>query len=231
MNQTPQRDDARANRLKKKTNGEVSRFFEDKGRRKRPLALLTLDPLTDRRARSARVVGDQQGRDGDDNDLRVEAHRPIARVESVTCDALVVRRRAAAADLPEPGYPWPARQVGTDRTRISLELFVGNGTRSDDTHVARENVEQLRKFVQAGFSENSADRSDPRIIAQLAIGGPLRGSQRIRLKEPTQTLRRVRDHGAEFQAVEMLSVETDAPMLEQGRPGRGQSRQGKTNDQ
>jgi hypothetical protein len=101
------------------------------------------------RPRLAGVFGNQQSRDGDDQDLCIKGHRPIARIIGVTGDTFRIGRRTSSADLPKPRYSWAARQIGANRARISLKLFVRDRTRSDDAHVALEYVEQLRQFVQA----------------------------------------------------------------------------------
>src|SRR5437870_2708469 len=58
------------------------------------------------------ALGEQNGRDGYDQYFRVQGDRPVAGIKHIARDALVVCRCATTANLPEPGYPWPARQVG-----------------------------------------------------------------------------------------------------------------------
>src|SRR5712664_1473049 len=169
-------------------------------------------------ARSIGVVGNQKGGNCYNQYLRVQGHRPIARIERVACDALVICGRAATADLPKPSDAWPARNISVYGAGIPDELFLGNGARSYNAHVALKDVEQLRQLVQAGFAQDGADRGHPRVVPQLAIGGPLRGCNGIRIKKLAQTLWCVRNNRTEFQAIEMLSLESHTSMTKQRRP-------------
>src|SRR5205085_5457509 len=98
---------------------------------------------------SVRAVG-KEGRDRDDQDLCVERQGPVTRIERVACDALVVARRAAAADLPQAGNSGSASEVLIDRTRVPLQFLVSDGARADDAHLAPQDVEELRQLVEAG---------------------------------------------------------------------------------
>jgi hypothetical protein len=60
------------------------------------------------------VVGEQDGWDRYDQDLRIQGHRPVASIKGIARDALVVRRGASTADLPEPSDTWPTRKVSAD---------------------------------------------------------------------------------------------------------------------
>src|SRR6266702_1089045 len=100
-------------------------------------------------AGSKRSIGNQQRRDGHDQYFYVERHRPIACVIGIAGDALAVRRCAAAADLPQPGYSRSTGKVCADRTVVPLQFLFGHRARANDAHVAPQNVEQLRQLVQA----------------------------------------------------------------------------------
>src|SRR5207248_10867662 len=84
---------------------------------------------------SERAIGNYKGGNRNNQYFCVECHRPITCIKRVTCNALVVRGFAAAADLPQPGDTGSARQVFAYGTRVTLQLFVGHGTSAHDAHV------------------------------------------------------------------------------------------------
>src|ERR1700739_2527366 len=77
----------------------------------------------------------KKGRQREQQYLNVERHRPVVRVERVTCDALIVGGSAAAADLPQAGYSRTTCKVSTHRARIPLKFLIGHRARSNNAHV------------------------------------------------------------------------------------------------
>src|SRR6267143_7078860 len=98
------------------------------------------------------AIGNQKSRNRYNQYLRVESHRPIARIKCVARDALVIRRRTSAANLPQSSDARPARQIGVYGAGIHDQFFLGNGPGSYNAHVASKDVKQLRQFVQAGLA-------------------------------------------------------------------------------
>src|SRR5262249_10323400 len=123
-------------------------------------------------------------------------------------------------DLPEAGDARTARVVGVDGLRISAQLLFGDWSRPHNTHVTSEDVEELWEFIQAGLSQNGANRGDTRIIAQLPRLDPLSCGGAIRFKVAAQAFLRVGRHRAKFQTIETLSIETDTSMSKQHRTRR-----------
>ena len=85
----------------------------------------------------------------------VEAHLPFE------------RNVAAAADLPDAGE---TRCHGKAHAvpRFVFRHFRGNRrARTHDRHVALENVEELRKFVEAELAQYAAERIDTRVVLHL----------------------------------------------------------------
>ncbi|CAH2394657.1 hypothetical protein MES4922_110101 [Mesorhizobium ventifaucium] len=100
--------------------------------------------------------------------------------------------------------------------------FVGNDrTRADATHVAPQDVEQLRQLIQARFAKHLSEEQDTRIAAQLLVGRPLLGGLWIATQMPFEHLLGIRHHGAELVAIEGLSIESNAPVNEQRRTACG----------
>lgn len=79
-------------------------------------------------------------------------------------------------------------------------------SRSDDTHIAFQNVQDLRGLVDAGFSEEFADRGEARIIFGVE-GGAVRVSD----------IRGVHAHRAELVHLEDTTVFTQTWCVVEGR--------------
>ena len=82
---------------------------------------------------------------------------------------------------------------------------MGDGvrTRPHQRHLARQDIEQLRQFVEAGDPQNSADARDARVAT-------------VCLHDLRAVLQHV--HGAEFVDIENLAMLADAALVEDGRP-------------
>src|SRR5260370_1932394 len=86
--------------------------FEDRGREENPACLCSFAYVSERSLPcSISAIGEQEGRDRDNQYFRVQGHRPIPGIKHITGNTLVIRRRATTGNLPEPGYAWPARKI------------------------------------------------------------------------------------------------------------------------
>src|SRR5207248_312805 len=77
---------------------------------------------------------------------QVEAHRPPCEIGEIELDHVLVAQGVRSLDLPEAG------KTGTDEmpacgTVIECVRVDSQGSRSDNAHVATENVHELRELV------------------------------------------------------------------------------------
>src|SRR5262249_35757599 len=118
---------------------------------------------------------------GFEDDLQVEPGRPVFDVVNIQLHHLLERQAVAAADL---------RQAG--QSRLYVKAFavpgfvtfnlVGDGrSRADQRHLALEDVEDLRQFVNAQASKQGADARDPAAVDEFVAGLLVRAEVRIAL--------------------------------------------------
>ncbi len=100
---------------------------------------------------------------------------------------------------------------------VLLEFGHCYRTRTDQAHVAPDDVEQLGQFVQAGAAQEVAHRRDARVAGQLAVPFPFHRGVRIAREQRGQHRVRVPAHGSELQATEEPAVPADAVMAEEDR--------------
>ncbi len=91
---------------------------------------------------------------------------PVLQVVHVEPDRFVPGQVGSAGHLPETG------DAGFDEhppavVPVAVDLAAQRGSGPDQAHVAEDDVEQLRQFVQAEPPEEPAERGDPRIVLQL----------------------------------------------------------------
>ena len=87
------------------------------------------------------------------------------------------------------------------------------GPRSDQAHVAEQDVEELRQLVDGVAAQPLARLGDPRVVLHLEQQGAL---AELALQLGDQGLG-VDDHGAELEAAELLAVAPDPGLAEEDR--------------
>jgi len=116
----------------------------------------------------------------------------------------------ASADLPQSSQSRARLQVEDCRVLIKLEFVFHDGTWTDNTHFAADDVDKLWKLIQAQFTQNTADGSDTRIVLQFAGRLPLLVCLGILLQMVLQYPVGVRRHRPELEAMEEAAVMADA---------------------
>src|SRR5690348_370156 len=123
----------------------------------------------------------------------------------------------ATANLPEPGDAGPAARIIVKSRPIPPYFLTHDGTRAHQTHLAHEDVEELRQLVEAGKTQDVADARDPRIGPELEIAVPFGARGRVGSEDSGQHLVSVRHHGAEFPADKRFAVCADPFVTEECR--------------
>ena len=82
----------------------------------------------------------------------------------------VERNAAPPAHLPKPGEPRPHLEPELVPFLVVLELVLQGRPRPHDGHLSLEDVDELRKFIEARFPQEVSDRGDARIVCQLING-------------------------------------------------------------
>src|SRR5512147_2453558 len=106
------------------------------------------------------------------HNLGVEPQRPVLDIKDVVFDAAAhliegIRLAAEAVDLRPAGdtrLHFVPPMIAADQLRVLLVVFDRVRSRTDHRHVAPEDVEQLREFVEARNAKDSADARDARVV-------------------------------------------------------------------
>ena len=85
---------------------------------------------------------------------------------------------------------------------------MNNWAWANNAHLPTKNVQELRKLIEAGAAEETANGSDPRVTLQLEVTLELSTQRGIRLENTRQNGIRIGPHGAELDAAETLIAPT-----------------------
>lgn len=90
---------------------------------------------------------------------------PVADVPGVELEAAVEADVVAAADLPEAGDA--GRGHADDGQEVADLLFFARQVRAraDEAHLALDDIEDLRQFIEAVLADEFADFRDARVVA------------------------------------------------------------------
>lgn len=114
-------------------------------------------------------VGEQDA-DGLEQDLEVQTERPVGNILGVqTDDLLEVGDLAAATDLPEARDARLDGQAGAMVILVLLPFVHGGRAGPDHGHGTLEDIEELRKFIQTGFSDEFADTGLFRAVGENLV--------------------------------------------------------------
>ena len=83
--------------------------------------------------------------------------------------ACVIGQGAPARDLPQPRDTGSGGQIVGKTLPVFAYLFSDDGPRPNKTHLSHEDIENLGNLVEAGLPKYSSDRSNSRVVAQLAV--------------------------------------------------------------
>src|SRR4051812_30086378 len=108
--------------------------------------------------RSVRAGASEDHADSAEQDHEVRQQVPVAGVAGVERDAGDVIDVVAAADLPQARDAWAAPEIGAERFAVARDLRRDNRSRTDQTHVASQDIDELRQLVEACAPQQLAER-------------------------------------------------------------------------
>src|SRR5262249_9641766 len=107
---------------------------------------------------------------GFEDDLQVQPGRPVFDVVNIELHHLLEREAIAAADLGQAGqsrlYVAPFAVPGF----VAFNLVWDGRSRADQRHLALEDVEELREFVDAQAAKEGADAREPAAVDEFVAG-------------------------------------------------------------
>ena len=148
----------------------------------------------------------------------IEPYRPISHIPRIHLHALVVGGVTPPADLPKSGNAGRNEVVVRDVVAVFYNFLLYDGARSNETHLAADDVEDLREFVEAGTAQEVSDACDTRVVLELKIPFPLFARRRVLREVLCETCLGVLDHRSKFIARERFPVTSDAAMRKGDRP-------------
>ncbi|KJZ30095.1 hypothetical protein TW83_16450 [Paracoccus sp. S4493] len=98
------------------------------------------------------------------------------------------------------------------------QLVPHDRTRTDQAHLALQDVQKLGEFVQAQFPQHVPNGRDTWIVRELALLAPYDRIFRIFFQMLLQNLIAIDDHGPKLPAVELTTVKANAAMTVKHRP-------------
>src|SRR3546814_118234 len=153
-----------------------------------------------------------------EHNLYVRSERPAADILGIELNPPFVIDVIAPTYLPKSGNAWPAAEIILDVLAIARHLGRNDRPRSDQTHIALQDVEDLWQLVEAALAQESADHGYARIVRELEVPIPFRPCGRIATKHLFQHFFRIGHHRAKLPARECPAVLSDARMPEERRP-------------
>src|SRR5580658_8417345 len=125
---------------------------------------------TARRYGLMRSVPPKNRRDRLSDDEQIPDRRPRIHVLVVELHPVLERNIAAPVDLPQAGNALGNAQT-TQRDCVVVRHFARqSGAGTDQRHIAKHYVDQVRQLVDTRAPEKTAERMKPRIVADLKDG-------------------------------------------------------------
>jgi len=110
----------------------------------------------------------QNHRDSLQQDLQVKTKRPVVDILQVEFQPTLERQVAAAGYLPQACQSrLDAEPPALDAPVEEIDIADGHRARPDKAHLAAQDIEQLRQFVDAGLADEAADSGYTRIVGHL----------------------------------------------------------------
>src|SRR5262249_2216607 len=115
---------------------------------------------------------------GSEKDLQVEPWRPVFDVINIELRHLLERQTVTPADLRQAGQTGFDVQTFSVPGFITFDLIWNGRARTDQRHLAFEDVEDLGQLVEARSAQQGADAREPvavdEFVAGLILGAEVR---------------------------------------------------------
>lgn len=149
---------------------------------------------------------------------KIEPYRPISHIPRVHLHALVVGGVTPPADLPKSGNAGRDEVVICNVVAVFYNFLLYDGARSNETHLAADDVENLGELVKTGAAKKMSDARDARVVLEFKIAFPLFARRRVLREVLCKARLRILDHRSKFIARERFPVTSDAAMRKGDRP-------------
>src|SRR5215469_5592280 len=128
-----------------------------------------------------------------------------------------------SADLPQAGNSGDYLESAMVPCLVDLGFVGKRGPGSDEAHVATNDVDNLREFVQAKAPQNPAQRGNPVVVGQLVevrpvvLGCGTLGPNPLSDVLPMLRVARGDPHGAELEHLEWFPADSYPDLAKQNR--------------
>ena len=114
----------------------------------------------------------EDNRNGAPEEHEIQPDAPVMHVPAVHLYALGVVDVAASTGLPHTGNAGEDGVVLLDIFPIPRDFLLDDGTGTDETHLAFEDIQELRQLIEAGLSKEGAALCDAGIVLQFEFSIP-----------------------------------------------------------
>lgn len=133
-------------------------------------------------------------------------------------NAFFICNITAPTNLPHTGDAGQDHAVFAEVVAVAFDFLGDNRARADETHVAADDVPELRQFVKTGFPEEGPELCDARVVFELEVFLPLFAGRGIFLEVFFKGFLGVRDHRLELVAREQHAVFADTLVRKDDMP-------------
>jgi len=130
-------------------------------------------------------------------DPKIQHHVPVVHVPDIQLEPLFPIEPVPAVDLSPTGNARPYLMAAALKIVVAQQVLRQERPRPHDTHIASQNIPELRQFVQAGPSQEAAQTRE-------AFG----------IRQEHAVLISVLGHGSKLQNREFLASRSDPPLPE-----------------
>lgn len=114
----------------------------------------------------------QDNRNGAPEEHEIQPHAPVMHVPAVHLHALGIVDIASSAGLPHAGDAGEDGVVLLDISPIPRDFLLDDRTGTDEAHLTFEDIQKLRKLIEASLSKEGAALCDAGIVLQLEFSIP-----------------------------------------------------------